>query len=191
MTSPAYQDLPDPTTVRTAGLLPRVAAYLVDQFVLFPLLLGIYFFTVRQPLLPAIVLIWLVQTLYKPLTEWHYGRTLGKTLLRLRVVDRGTNLRPNLNQSFVRFLPFAVAAFAALFVSIRIFQSPEISEIKGIQEYGYFLRSFPLAQDFFVSTLNNFPVFSAVWMIMDPWSRALHDRWAETFVIQLAPKSNA
>ncbi len=187
MTAPAYQDLPDPTTVRTAGFLARVAAYLIDLFALAPLLFGIYFFTVSQPLLPAIVLIWVVQTLYKPLTEWYFGRTLGKALLRLRVVDRGTNLRPNLNQSFVRFLPFAVAAFAGLFVTIRIFQSPEVAQISGLREYGNFLRGFPLNQDFLISMLNNFPVFSAVWMIMDPWSRALHDRWAETFVIQLPP----
>ena len=187
MTSQAYQDLPDPITVPTAGFLPRVAAYLVDQFVLFPLLLGIYFFTVKQPLLPAIVVMWVIQTLYKPLTEWYFGRTLGKALIRLRVVDRGTNRRPSLNQSFVRFLPFAVAAFASLFVAIRIFQSPEVTEVAGLSDYGYFLRSFPLNQDFLISTLNNFPVFSAVWMIMDPWSRALHDRWAQTFVIRIPP----
>ncbi len=187
MTSPALQKLPDPTTVPTAGFLPRVAAYLVDQLVLLPLLLGIYFFTVERPLMPAIVVIWVIQTLYKPLTEWYFGRTLGKALIRLRVVDRGTNRRPSLNQSFVRYLPFAVAAFAGLFVTIRIFQSPELAEVSGLRDYGYYLRSFPLNQDFLISTLNNFPVFSAVWMIMDPWSRALHDRWAQTFVIRIPP----
>ncbi|MBB4078148.1 putative RDD family membrane protein YckC [Lewinella aquimaris] len=188
MTSQTIQDLPDPTTVPTAGFLPRVAAYLVDQFVMIPVMYATFYFMVEQPLLYAVIALWLVQSLYKPLTESFLGFTVGKWIMRLRVVDRGTNRKIGLNQSFVRYLPFAVSAFATLFVQIRMFETPEFREVNNLELYVNYMSSFPLNQNLLVNICNNLPVFSAVWLIMDPWSRALHDRWAQTFVIRLLPQ---
>ncbi|THH41557.1 RDD family protein [Neolewinella litorea] len=187
MTSQALQDLPDPTTVPTAGFLPRLAAAIVDFFVLSPLLYGIYYFMVERPFLAGIVIMWLLQFVYKPLTEAYFGATAGKALMRLRVVNQGTNQNMSLNQSLIRYLPWAVSGFITLFVYIRIFQSPGFSEVNDVWEYSDFLNSFPLTDNFLVSLGNNFPTFSAVWMFMDPWNRALHDRWAQTFVIVVVP----
>lgn len=191
MTSQAIQDLPDPTTVPTAGFLPRLAAAIVDFFVLSPLLYGIYYFMVEQPMLLGIVAMWMLQFCYKPLTEAYFGCTVGKALMRLRVVNQGTNQNISLNQSLMRYLPWAVSGFVTLFVYIRIFQSPGFAEVGDVWEYSDFLNSFPLTDNFLVSLGNNFPTFSAVWMFMDPWNRALHDRWAQTFVIVVVPQPEA
>nr|WP_256534165.1 RDD family protein [Lewinella sp. JB7] len=167
--------------------MPRVAAYLVDQFVLLPVMYAIFYFMVERPLLYAVIVLWALQTLYKPLTESLFGCTAGKWIMRLRVVDRGTHRKIGLNQSFVRYLPFAVSAFATLFVQIRMFEAPEFREVTDLELYVNYMSSFPLNQNLLVNICNNFPVFSAVWLIMDPWSRALHDRWAQTFVIRVVP----
>jgi uncharacterized RDD family membrane protein YckC len=176
-------------------LLPRLAAYFVDQLVLLPLMYGVYFFMVVRPALTGVVVFWILQQLYKPLLEAGFGQTAGKALLRLRVVDRTKLGSITLNQSFIRYLPWAVMGFANLFVQIRAFESVDFAEIDGLKPYVTYIATFPLTQNFLVNLCNNFPVFSAVWMIMDPWRRALHDRWAQTYVLKLGghvqwPKSN-
>ena len=191
MTSQPIAELPDPTTLPTAGTLPRLAAFLVDKFVTVPLLLGIYYFMVPFPNLYGVGACWMLLFLYKPFTEHYFGMTVGKWLLRVRVTDRLTNQPPSLNQSFVRYLPFAVAEFATLFILIRVFQSPELAEITTLNDYVNYTSLFPLRQNLFVSFCNNFPIFSAVWLILDPWSRALHDRWAQTFVLRKTTIPNA
>ena len=191
ISSPSYTDLPDPTTVPTAGLLPRFAAWFVDQVILLAVLLPTYYFMTVRPNLPAVVALWVLQFVYKPLSEARLGGTPGKLLLRLRVVDRGTYRRINVNQSFVRYLPFAVSQFASLFVLIRMFSSAELAEVAGLQAYVNFTAYYPLNQSFAVNLCNNFPVFSSVWMIMDPWNRSLHDRWAQTFVVRHLAEAHA
>ena len=138
---------------------------------------------VEWPTVYGLVIVWIMMHLYKPLTEAHYGCTVGKALLKLRVVTMGGRQRISYNQSFIRYLPWAVSAFVTLFLYIRVFQSPEFAEVSDPWAYSTFIGSFPLQENFLVSLGKNFPTFSAVWMIMDPWNRALHDRWAATFVV--------
>ncbi|PPK86389.1 putative RDD family membrane protein YckC [Neolewinella xylanilytica] len=184
MTSQALNELPDPTTIPTAGFLPRLAAAIIDAVVLGPLSFGIYYFMVWQPSLLGIVAVWLISFAYKPILEARLGFTIGKWIMRLRVVDRGTNLRIDFNQSLLRYLPWAISAFVTLFVYIRLAQSAGIQEVGDLWAYNKYMNTFPLSQNFFVSMGNSFPIFSAVWLISDPWHRALHDRWAETFVVR-------
>ncbi|WP_157974268.1 RDD family protein [Lewinella sp. IMCC34183] len=183
MTSQAIQELPDPTTVPTAGFVPRLAAFVLDFLLVSPLVYGMYYFQVEQPMLYGVIACWLVYHLYKPLTEAHFGCTAGKAALRLRVVTMGGRRRITYNQSFIRYLPWAISAFITLFVYIRVMQSPSFAEVDDVWSYSNYINEFPLQQNFFVSLGNNLPTFSAVWMIMDPWNRTLHDRWARTFVV--------
>ena len=187
ITTNSYADLPDPTTVPTVGFLPRFAAWFIDQVVLLVLIFPTYYFMVVRPNLGIVIVLWVLQFLYKPLAEARFGATVGKWVLKQRVVDRNTYRRITLNQSFVRYLPFALSQFATLFVLIRAFSSTDLEEITGLQSYVNFITYYPLNQSFAVNLCNNFPVFSSVWMILDPWSRALHDRWAETFVTRKLP----
>ena len=184
MTSQAINDLPDPTTVPTAGFVPRLGAALIDMAILGPTSYGLYYFMKVQPNIYLIVLIWLVNVLYKPVLESVLGYTVGKGILRLRVVDRGTNRNISFEQSLLRYLPWAVAQFVTLFVYVRFFQSAQLAEVADYMSFTRTLATFPLNENFFITTGNSFPVFSSVWLLTDPWNRALHDRWAQTFVIR-------
>jgi uncharacterized RDD family membrane protein YckC len=177
-------EFPDPAALPAVGLLPRLAAYFVDQLVLLPLMYGVYVFMIERSNLAGVVIFWGLQHLYKPLLEARFGQTAGKAILGLRVVSQHDLGPITLNQSFVRYLPWAVMGFANLFVLIRAFQSIEIAEVQNLETYVSFITTYPLTQNFLVNLCNNFPVFSAVWMIMDPWRRALHDRWAQTYVLK-------
>lgn len=179
-----YQDYPDPAATPTAGFLVRLGAYFVDLLILGPLTLATYFAMVKLPSLWLVVFISVLKALYKPLAEAHFGKTLGKHFFKLRIVDRTSGERMDFNQSFIRYLPFAVADFAYLFLLIRILQAPDFGEVADWGGYWTYMTEFPLNQNFIISLCGNLPLFSAVWMIMDPWKRALHDRWADTFVLR-------
>ena len=184
MTSQAINDLPDPATLPTAGFLPRLGAALIDYAVLLPSFYGFYYFMAGHPSIALVVTVWLVKFLYKPVLESVLGYTVGKGVLRLRVVDRGTNRNISFEQSLLRYLPWAVANFAMLFVFIRFFQSPLLADVTDYRSFLDAVSTFPLNQNIFVSTSNTLPLFSGVWLITDPWNRALHDRWAQTFVVR-------
>lgn len=188
MTQALPEDLPDPRTLPTAGFVLRLGAWLIDQFALAPLVLLTYYFMVRDPSLAGVVVIWLLSNLYKPLTESYLGWTVGKRILRMRVVDRGTYRKIGLNQSLTRYLPWAIASFVNLFVLIRLFASPEIAEATDLASYQTALITFPLNENFWVRLIGNVPAFSAAWLLTDPWNRALHDRLAATFVVRKLPE---
>lgn len=156
----------------------------MDVAVLLPLSYGIYYFVVEDNRMFVMVAIWLLTFLYKPIMESVFGWTVGKAVMRLRVVDGGNNLNIDLNQSFIRFLPWAVSYFVSLFVYVRVSQTAGVTELDGFMDWNAYLARFPLNENLLISMGNNFPVFSAVWLITDPWNRALHDRWARTFVIR-------
>lgn len=185
MLNEEYQDYPDPAAIPTVGFLPRLGAAFIDLLVLGPISYGIYHFMVVQPSIYVVAGLSVLNALYKPLAEAIFGYTVGKYLLKMKVVDRKSNQRITLNQSFTRFLPWAVAAFASLFVLVRVIEAQDFTEVDTLAGYMDYLAKFPLSRNFLVSLLNNFPIFSAVWIIMDPWKRALHDRWAETFVVKM------
>ena len=139
---------------------------------------------IEQPSMALFILVWLIKFVYKPVLESALGYTVGKGVLRLRVVDRGTNRKISFEQSLRRYLPWAVANFAMLFVFIRFFQSPLLAEVTDYRSFMDAVANFPLNQNIFVTTGNSLPFFSGVWLITDPWNRALHDRWAQTFVVR-------
>ena len=152
--------------------------------VLGPLSYGLYFFMREWPSLYLVSLVWFLNFLYKPVLESVFGYTVGKRILRLRVVDRGTNRNISFDQSLIRYLPWAVAQFVTLFVYIRFFDSTQLAEVTDYMSFTRELATYPLNDNFIITTGRSFPIFSSVWLLTDPWHRALHDRWAQTFVIR-------
>jgi uncharacterized RDD family membrane protein YckC len=96
----------------TAGFWPRATAALIDTLisaVLWVILAGVirifsdrldepFFFQVKL----IVVLFYLAQKIYYIFTQWKFGKTLGKTALRLALVSSETYGRPDLWTVFFR-----------------------------------------------------------------------------------------
>ena len=177
--------LPDhiPEGTRFGSFTLRAGAALIDLLVLAPLNLLAYHFTVDAPNIYVVMGIAVAEALYKPVLEKVYGRTVGKRLLKLRVVSQADLGPISWNQTFVRFLPWAVVFYAGVFTTIRQFQDPNFGNFATYQEYFTYFRNSVLGQSSVLAFLNNVPIFSAIFIIGDALGRALHDRWAGTYVV--------
>ena len=96
----------------TAGFWPRATAALIDTLisaVLWVILAGVirifsdrldepFFFQVKL----IVVLFYLAEKIYYIFTQWKFGKTLGKTALRLALVSSETYGRPDLWTVFFR-----------------------------------------------------------------------------------------
>lgn len=133
--------------------------------------------------LPLAIGLLLLEAAYKPLTESRWGYTLGKKWMKMKVVDQATGEKMDMNQSLLRFLPWAVSVFITIFVYTRHFQAPAFAEVTDLLQYAEFAREHVLGNSFLISLLSNMTIFSAVWMFSDPMVRALHDRIAKTVVV--------
>lgn len=133
--------------------------------------------------LPIAIGLLLLEAVYKPFMEARWGATLGKKWLKMKVVDQSTGAFMTINQSLFRFLPWAISVFASIFVYIRYFQDPTFGEVLTLEDYVEFANGHVLNESFLLSILTNLTIFSAVWMFSDPMLRALHDRIANTVVL--------
>jgi uncharacterized RDD family membrane protein YckC len=110
--------------LQSAGLLGRVAAKLIDVMAVLAVVagvcLGLWAVLPREAMyfLPLICILGGVLgfVAYTIVTEYLYGRTLGKRVMRIQVV-RESGARISLGQSFLRQLPF----FGQFFVFDALF----------------------------------------------------------------------
>jgi len=131
-----------------------------------------------------LALLWIIlDAAYKPIMESHWGYTLGKKWRKIKVISQETGGLMDMNQSLTRFIPWAIAYFASIFVYTRHFQDPAFGEVTTMEQYFEFAASHVLSGNFLISVANNLTIFSAVWMFSDPFRRALHDRFAKTIVV--------
>lgn len=181
--------LPDhlPEDTLFGGFTQRLGAYVIDLLVLAPLAFLAYHFTVDVPNIYIVMAVALVDALYKPILEKVYGFTVGKKIMKLRVVSQADLGPISWNQTFIRFIPWAIVSYVGVFTTIRHFQDPNFGDFATYQEYFDYVRESTLGQSSILSFLNNVPVFSAIFIIGDVTARALHDRWAKTYVIATAP----
>ena len=175
----------DPQALEFGSFTTRLLAHLIDTFLLLPLGLLTYYFTVERKVLWAVLTVATLSALYKPLMEGYLGWTFGKKLLRLRVVNQADLGPVTYNQAFLRYVPWALAFFTSVFVTVRLFENPDFAEVTDYVTYLEFMQDNSLSKSYLVSLLGNAPMFSAFFIVLDPMRRALHDRLGETYCIRL------
>src|SRR5690349_6236372 len=70
-----------------AGFWIRLGALFMDGLVLSPVLAAGYFNLLQWKSIPLLIIFTFIQIGYSPFFEYHYGATLGKMALRLKVVN--------------------------------------------------------------------------------------------------------
>ena len=174
-----------------ADIRKRLYARLIDFIIVFvPLnaaaMLALFF---GKSLITALAFL-LIEAAYKPFLEMIWGQTIGKMILRIKVVDRATGNNISLNQTLMRFFPWALGVFGTIFLYIRYMQADGFMDITELEQMQDFMKEHVLTNNFLLSVLSNASIFSAVWMISDPLRRALHDRMADTVVVDVREIGN-
>lgn len=150
---------------------------------LFPLSLAIFTIATGSKDIRLVLLILFVEAAYKPVLEKRFGTTLGKRILGLRVISTTGAEAISWNQSFLRFLPWAISYYTTVFVYTRYFQSPGFAEVVEVEAFRDFIYQHPLNESTLVGLLSSMPFFSATWAMTDLLRRTIHDRLAKTVVI--------
>jgi len=167
-----------------ASIRDRGIAFLLDRLFVLPFSLGAIYVLIYLKSLPLVLACIVAEAAYKPALEAVYGYTLGKKVMKIKVVSQLTGGQITWNQSFLRFTPWALAAYAAIFVMIRYFQTPGALELETIEEFLEFRVKHPLSNSFLIGMINSLWIFSVMWVFSDPQRRALHDRLGKTWVVK-------
>lgn len=137
----------------------------------------------KSSLLLAVVT--LLTLAYKPIMEYVYGATLGKMALKLKVVDAQFE-KAGLQEILLRNIFHIVPSLVTLFFTLDIYLSPEFEEINGFMEYSQYSGQFKSLQIMnFVSGLIT--IVDAIVLLADSRKRSLHDKIAQTYVIERQP----
>ena len=167
-----------------AGFWKRLAALSIDTLILLPLswaALGYGLLYLHNYIVcAAFVLLWF---LYKPLCEYFFGFTLGKRVLKIKVV-RDDSKRANLAQIFLRNILYSAPILFSLYTTISWFENPAFEKINSFEELNNFMadpNNVPWAQAWY-----SFLFYADVaFLLTDKQKRALHDRTAGTYVVQV------
>jgi len=178
---------------RYANFGPRLGAALLDFLILIPVTGIAYYFSALHPNFTIYLCIFAIAALYKPVMEGLYGATLGKMILKLKVLTKeGTPI--TMVQAFMRWIPWALGAAASLYVVYNMFQIPGYTDIDGFQENTEFMMEYQKENgvnwtDSLISSLGFIlPLVSALVMLGGNKRMAAHDILAETVVIHTQPK---
>lgn len=172
------------TTPQPASLRDRGLAWLVDAIIRAPMAYLVFMVAVGSKNLMLALMLLLVREAYKPVMEAMYGYTIGKKVLKIKVVG-STDHRPiSWNQSLLRFVPWAIAFYTEVFVTIRLYQAEGFADVVDLETYTEFQTNSPLADNFLIGLLGVAWVFSCMWIFSDPLRRALHDYLGHTLVVE-------
>jgi len=174
-----------------ASVWARFASLLIDGILWTPIALGVAYAASRSPswgtfLFPAALISFVVYQVY---FHARYGATLGKMLLRIRVVK--TDLSPmDLNAALRRSFVDAVFRLALATVSVQVIRSFGAVPVDGMMNFVLALQAHKT-----YATLSN---LESIWTLSEvatclfhPQRRALHDLIAGTLVVKRIMKQDS
>lgn len=166
--------------VKWAGFWIRVLASFIDVVAYAPLIgLNIYNLnTIRS--LPLQLLINLLTIAYKPYMEYHYGATLGKMAVGIKVVNKDFE-QITLSQSLLRYIPLGIGQLISIVATILVFQHPDFPATSGWLEVGALQNEVVPASLNSISSLLLFA--SCIVVAFTDRKQGVHDMIANTYCI--------
>ena len=176
---------------RFANFGARLGAALLDFLCTLPLAGLTAYFTMFSPSWTNYLVVAMLSMLYKPLMEGYFGATLGKMILKLKVVQHGGE-PINWSQAFIRYVPWAIAGLLNIWAAQDLLTYPGIEDISGFTEYMELMQEYQMENGFSAKSLVSsvaawIPLVSALFMLGSARKQSLHDRLAETFVVHKEP----
>lgn len=115
--------------------------------------------------------------LYAVLMLGKYGQTVGKMIMKVKVVDNTTEDKISYSQSFMREIVPMVLVTTSIILYFILFSDIDLENFK-LSALGYVLILLPSAM------LAIWSILEIVTMLFDSKNRALHDKVADTVVIR-------
>lgn len=163
-----------------ANLWSRLGAHIVDTCIFIPIILLSQYNVFTLKLLPIELLLSSIWMIYKPYMEYRYGATLGKMVLKIKVVNTQFQAIDS-DQAVKRFLVFLIGYIGVGLINYWIFTHPEFAEITDYESLGNLQKSLNAE---FIINVANIPLFvSVIAIIFDQQKQALHDQFAGTYCI--------
>lgn len=176
---------------RFANFGNRLVAAILDAIITIPLVIAAGYFIMFQPSWETYLAITILSALYKPVLEGLYGATLGKMIVKLKVVSKGGE-KITWSQAFMRYLPWALVLVIGIWATKEMFQIPGLDDVGGVMEYFALVAEYQAeGGGSIASTLNSFagliPLVSVLIMLGNDRKQGAHDMLAETYVINTKP----
>ena len=157
----------------------RFWAIAIDGFILNTVLQIPKFFSFPFFSTSGIILALVVSNLpyiYAVLMLGKYGQTIGKMIMKVKVVDNVTEDSINYSQSFMREIVPIVLVTTSIILNFILFSDVDFENFK-VSTLGYILIFFPSGM------LAIWSILEIVTMLFDDKNRAIHDKIADTVVI--------
>jgi uncharacterized RDD family membrane protein YckC len=162
-----------------ASFAQRTQAFLIDCFVFIPITCMHNYSILYGKNFSLVVLASVLWFIYKPYMEFKYGATLGKKIMKLKVVNYEGDLADN-NQIMLRFLPYFAIGLSNLILFYSMFQHPDFVAIQSLQELSSLQRDTSSSATGLASL---FYLVSVSVILFDAKKQALHDRFSSTYCI--------
>ena len=178
-----FQNPEELKTYAHASFWTRVGASIIDSLIFLPLIWLMFHNALNWKNYYLDLLISIGSLAYKPLMEGVYGATIGKMVIKIKVVSE--NYEPiDMDNSFVRNVFYVTSYVLSILTSYYVFHATGFDEVTNFVDFSQFTQ----ANDKF-ATLNSLMgfvlIFSGVMVAFDRMWQSLHDKIAKTYVIEV------
>lgn len=157
--------------VTLAGIGNRFVAIFIDGLLLGPIFILLNIYTIEYHIYIEIILL-LVHIAYKPWMEYQYGATLGKMVMKIRVVNQ--NFQPiTLEQAILRSIIYSISSIYSI-VTLLMFL---LFNIGMVDLLGWNI-------DYLGGGLRYLFSISCLFAHFNEYDETLHDIMAKTYVIK-------
>ena len=164
-----------------ASFWERVGATLMDVVIFIPLIGLAMYNTFSLKSLPIALAITFLSILYKPLMEWEYGATLGKMILKIKVVTEDLK-KISLPTALIRYALYALQQVPALLTTFWLFKNEDYQYADGFAEVSLVQAQTPYQM---LSYATSFIIIVAILAFFaSKKKQTLYDLMAKTYVVK-------
>lgn len=162
----------------------RVFALLIDGLVLLPVSIIIWLDKTTWKSQLVLIIVALIEVLYKPFCEYKYGATIGKRAMKLIVVDKSF-LKAGLKEVVIRNIFNIVWGIFFSGITLLIFRNAAFASVSSNAEFTL-LQNKVFNINPYLVVYCMLIIAEIIFILSDNSRRALHDRLGGTFVVKHA-----
>lgn len=165
------------------GFWPRFGALFIDGIILI-----VFNYLLRFPLreldnnLVVILVTAAIPLFYNLFLEYKYGATLGKMLLKIKIVNYELQ-PPSISNVILRNIIYMGLQFISLGIELNIFFKTQ-SDSFDFRGFDSFFTPEIIIAFFYSGSVFVIYIIEMIFLLNDPKCRALHDRIGKTYVVR-------